>query len=501
MTSARRNRPGLRSSAHARWALAALLVVALVLGATLALRAVVGHARRATAVAPTPLGPLRVAAVTAPGTSYEHLALDTSAGHLVALVGSVPRGCPPAGACALGSSATNFVVLDGATGDAIASFRLAGPAGAAAPATILLADSTTHTAYAVSPEAVTRFSTLDAHYEGTSALPGALGGTLRGAMLDSAHGTLVVAGDAALAAVDGDSGAVQATASVPGLAAGPVLDLAAGRLYALVRAPSSGGATMTLMAFDAATLAPQGQLAVPAGTLGPLAGATHALLLFGANGTDYRVALDGPLDAAAVTPAPDLAGALAAGWNATLGHSYRAMPAGLEALDARTGTLLGTLPVAALQPPAQPFVVDDARGMIYLPATDGAVVIARDAPTSGINAPTALLLARAALARFLPDTNQEPPFVAPATFPLGADTSAAGVAHDYWIHFSDLGWKGPYPGNAGTSVAPNARHPGGYIVSFRIAWYQLFARSHTWVCAVAPDGTVSLQSDTGDAVP
>ncbi len=508
MTSARQSRYGLRSGIHGRWALAVLLVVALVLGGTLALRTVVGHARRATQVAPAPRGPLRVAAVTALGTSYEHLALDASSGHLVALVGSVPRGCPPAGACALGSAATYFVVLDGATGDQVASFRLAGPAGSAAPATILLADPTTHTAYAVAPGDVTRFSTTDAHYEGGFALPDPLGGTLTGAALDSAHGTLVVARSAALAVVDGDSGAVRVTRALPDLAAGPVLDPATERLFVLVQGPStsrtSATAPTTIMAFDAATLAPKGQLAVPAGTLGPFDSATHALLLFGANGTDYRVTLDGPLSTASVAPAPDLHSTLAAGWNDTLGHTYDATPNGLEALDTHSGTLLGTLPVTAFQPSGQPLVVDAARGLLFLPATDGAVVIVRDAPapaSGGVNAPTALLLARSALARFLPDTNQDPPFVAPDTFPLAADPTDTGVAHNYWIHFSDLGWQGPYPGSAGVSVAPDARHPGGFVVSFRIAWYQLFARSHTWVCAVAPDGTVSLQSDSGDAVP
>src|SRR5579864_5598387 len=96
-----------------RWALLALLVVAVVLGATLAGRALVGHARRGVVVTPAPLGPLRVAAVTAPGMSYEHLALDAAAGHLVALAGAVPRGCPPTGACTLSSPAAAFVVLDG----------------------------------------------------------------------------------------------------------------------------------------------------------------------------------------------------------------------------------------------------------------------------------------------------------------------------------------------------------------------------------------------------
>lgn len=501
MTSRRQNnsRFALRSSSW-RWALLALLVVAIVLGATLAGHTLVGHARRAALVAPIPLGPLRVAAVTAPGTSYEHLALDATASRLVALVGTVPRGCPPTGACALDSPATDFVVLDGMSGAQVAFFRLAGPAAAAAHATLLLADPTTHIAYAVAPGSVTRFSMDDGHFAGGFVMPAVLGKTIIGGVLDAAHGTLALAGGTTLAVVDAATGAVRASRAIPALIAGPVLDPATGRLFVLTGGATSGSG-MTLMAFDAATLAPQGQRTVPVGTLGPLDDADHALLYFGADGTSYHIALDGPLGASAISAAPDLQGALAAGWNATLGHTYRATAAGVEVLDSTRGTLLGTLPVTALQPAGQPLAVDATRGLLYVPATNGSVLIVRDAPASGINAATAPLLARAALPHFLPDTNQDPPFVASETFPVAADPAAAGVAHDYWIHFSDLGWKGPYPGSAGVSVAPDPRHPGGFIVTFRIAWYQLFARSHTWVCAVAPDGTVSLQSDSGDAVP
>jgi hypothetical protein len=38
-------------------------------------------------------------------------------------------------------------------------------------------------------------------------------------------------------------------------------------------------------------------------------------------------------------------------------------------------------------------------------------------------------------------------------------------------------------------------------VTFSISWQQLFTRQHTWICLVAPDGSVQLQSDQGDAVP
>ena len=88
-------------------------------------------------------------------------------------------------------------------------------------------------------------------------------------------------------------------------------------------------------------------------------------------------------------------------------------------------------------------------------------------------------------------------------FPLGAGTPAHPEtrALDFWIHFADRGWQGPYPGTASVAVTSNGAQPGGYIVTFTITWRQLFERTHTWVCAVAPDGAVALRSETGDAVP
>lgn len=500
MMGDRRKHLALRGSQW-RSALLALLMVVAVLGAALVGRTLVGHARRGVVVAPVPLGPLRVAAVTAPGTSYEHLALDADAGHLVALAGAVPRGCPPIGACALSSPASAFVVLNGVTGAQITSAPFAGAAASAAHATLLLADSTTHTAYAVAPEEVTRFSTESGQFEGGFLTPGTLGGTISGGTLGAAPGTLVLAGGSSLGVVDATSGAVRASLAIPSLASGPALDPATQRLFVLAGEPSSR-AGMTLMALDAATLAPRGQLALPGGMLGPIDSSGRALLYFGADGTTYRIALDGPLGASALAAAPEMRGAVAAGWIATLGHTFRATADSLDVLDTHNGTTLGALPVRALQSAGHPLLVDVARGLLYVPAASGAVLIVRDEPTgAALDAATSLLLARAALARFLPNTNQDPPFVASETFPVAADPTATGVAHDYWIHFSDLGWQGPYPGSAGTSVVPDPHHPGGFVVTFRIAWYQLFARSHTWACTVAADGSVTLQSDAGDAVP
>jgi hypothetical protein len=72
----------------------------------------------------------------------------------------------------------------------------------------------------------------------------------------------------------------------------------------------------------------------------------------------------------------------------------------------------------------------------------------------------------------------------------------------YWIHYVDFQWSlGPYPGTTAALVVPDSGHEGGYLVTFTITWHETFLRTHTWVCAVAPDGSVALRSDSGDLVP
>jgi hypothetical protein len=52
-------------------------------------------------------------------------------------------------------------------------------------------------------------------------------------------------------------------------------------------------------------------------------------------------------------------------------------------------------------------------------------------------------------------------------------------------------------------VAP-ASGVGAYVVTFRVGWGDCPSgciEEHTWVYAVAPDGTVTLQSEKGDSLP
>ncbi|HLY32798.1 MAG TPA: hypothetical protein VKQ36_17375, partial [Ktedonobacterales bacterium] len=115
------------------------------------------------------------------------------------------------------------------------------------------------------------------------------------------------------------------------------------------------------------------------------------------------------------------------------------------------------------------------------------------------NAATAVILARAALVRLLPNTGQTPAFVSADTFPL--DLNPGVRANDFWVHYSDIGWRGPYPGHARSSATDDPANPGAYTVTFSIDWTQLFTRTHTWVCEVTSSGVVQLISDSGDAVP
>jgi hypothetical protein len=286
---------------------------------------------------------------------------------------------------------------------------------------------------------------------------------------------------------------------------GPLLDVARNRAYLLERPASSGAPTLD--AFNAETLALEARYALPTNArLGPLDPATGALHVFGQDGATARIAPDAvpsqasptsPAPAAALTLAPELRDATGLGWDTAHHTLYVVTGSGIVAQEAGTHQTIASLPVSTITAPTAPLLTDSARGMLYLPASHGALLFVRAADfTRPLTAESAVLLAHSALARFLPDTNQDPPFVAPDTFPL-----VPGMhAQDYWIHFADLGWK-LYPnGSAQVAVAPIASGA-GYRVTFTTTWYQLFTRTHSWVCDVAPDGSVRLHSEGGDTVP
>lgn len=486
------------------WAVGTVLVVAVVLITTLAARQVIAGTRHAAQTVPAPALPPTAVAGATPANVYVQLAaLDAPAGHLAALTSATRPQCPPVGSCPTMPALTSFATFDVTTGQPLAATPLTGPAAAAADSALLLADAGHHVAYAASPHAVTLFSTVTSAVVGGYALPSAAWQRESGGALDAQRGTLVLAGGSQVISLDAATGRLLARRDLEAgeEVAGLTLDAATGTIYTLLRPPD--GSPPVLAGFDAVTLAPRSRLPLPAGTrLGPLDAATGTLYLPGAS-TDKSVGASAG-DCAyslrderlAAAPA-GVCDALALGWNAATNHLYTSDARGLTVRDGVSGRPLTALPVRAAWPGDQPLLVDNARGLLYLLDESGTALIIRDTAAPVTLSPGgALLLARAALAQLLPNTNQDPPFVALETFP-----SAPGTRPEsYWIHFSDLGWQGPYPGTSASAIsAPSGA--GGYTVTFTVTWNQLFLRTHSWTCQVSPDGAVRLVSETGDAVP
>jgi len=487
------------------WAVAALSLVALiVLGAAFVQRRNAAGLR-AVAIVPAPsLPPMTVAAIARPEGGAALFALDPAAGRLVALAGPSDAECPPVGACPPSPAPDAFVALDGASGQALASTPLTGDAAPAMGATLLVADAGRHLAYAIAPRAVVVFSTQTAARTGGYGLPAGL--DAGGVALDAGKGVLYLADARQVVALDAASGRLLASAALAGAGAlvdGPVYDAAHGRLYLLER-PADPAAAPTLVALDAHGLRATGQEALPVGVrLGPLDATAAGLYAFGADGTTWRLPLDGGRPGAPA-PVPALRDALALGANPALGHQYVVDASGTRLLGAADGRALAALPLPARWAPAAPLPVDAGRGLLYLPADHGAIVIVQDGRGTsadggggGLTSSSALLLARAAMAALMHSTYQDPPFVAPATFPAQPGARAIG----YWVASAAGGWQGPYTGDARTAIAPLAGRPGGYRVAYTIHWDQLFPRVHTWLCDVSPDGSVSLAAESGDGVP
>jgi len=485
------------------WAVGSILTVVVVFAVTLAGRHIVAQLRQSALVAPAPPQPaLPVMAVTSPQAPIMLAGLDAAAGHLVALTATSEPSCPPVGACPAARPLAAFVVLDGATGAELAHTQLASEAAPASTSVLLLTDAAHHVAYAVAPHAVTLFSTLTGERTGGYALPNDVPWQREtGGALAASHNMLLLSGGGQLVALDAATGRPRAARTLGDSGArdeGPVLDGVHDRLYVL----QCTEARCVLAAYAPDTLLPLGQWPLPAGTrLGPLDMTSGTLYLYAADGAVSALSLDTLASGAGTAmpmPVDALRGARALAADAAHGVFVVATSDAVELREAVHGSVRAALPVRVAWPGSAALLLDDARGLLYLPTAGGEVMIARStADSQPQRAATAVALARASLVRFLPDTNQDPPFLTPETFPLGEGTRPT----TYWIHFSDLGWKGPYAGSAMTHAVPRGGQPGAYTVTFTITWHQLFERSHNWVCAVAPDGSVRLLSERGDAVP
>ncbi|MGH2514911.1 MAG: hypothetical protein ACRDHP_04580, partial [Ktedonobacterales bacterium] len=139
------------------WAAGSILAVALVLGATLIGHSVITGRQAPPLRAAAPALPvLPVVATTPASVSAQLVALDASAGTLVALTTAGEPTCPPAAACPPAPPLQRFAVFDGQTGTPLAWSPLS---GSVTGSMLLLADPSRHLAYAVAPQSVDIFST------------------------------------------------------------------------------------------------------------------------------------------------------------------------------------------------------------------------------------------------------------------------------------------------------------------------------------------------------
>jgi hypothetical protein len=396
-------------------------------------------------------------------------------------------------------------VLDGASGQQLASTPLTGDAMSAASAQALLVDSGQHLAYAVAPDSVTIFSTQDGTRQGGFALPADLSPRVVAALGGDG---LYVTNGAQLFLLDARSGQPLAQADLPsggtsGSLDGPLVDVARARIYLAYAATAHD--PPTLLALDARDLHQLGQYTLPAGErLGPMDAAGANMYAFGPTGTTARISLDA-LAASSSGLAPlatdaTLQNALTLGENATLGHLYVA-----DATQTCILTSMGALaalPLPSAGAPSSLLLVDFGRSLVYLPAGHGALVIARDSATpakggQGVSAESAVILARSAL-----DST-----VGATTLYAGRDLASAQMfpaqpgsrAQNFWV-LDPSGWLGPYSGQVSTAIAATP-HSADERVTFTLDWDQLFPHTHTWTWDVTPLGTAALVANTGDPVP
>jgi hypothetical protein len=493
------------------WALGSVLAIVLLVGSAYVAHHAVVNNRIPQPVQAPAAPPLDVVSVTTPGPSYELLADDTVAGRVVALASATQPICPPIGLCPPPALFTNFVVFDEASGSIQSQTAL--HASGASQSVLLLVDDLSHTAYAIAPSTVSLFATTTGAALGGYDLPASLSWQREtGGVFDTETHTLILAGDGQLAALDAMTGRLivqtKLAASPAGAVLdGPILDASTDTMYLLAHGTST--TEPMLLAYDATTLNLLSQLPVPAATdLGPLTPDERSLTLYENDGTVSVLPALRDLRIGGETSIPAAAGAAALGWVDAAGQSqsqlYVATATGIDLRNAATGQVLASLPVRIDWAGSQALLVDTATGLIYLPGAHGQVVVARPQENGGyaLSAATAVVLAHSALSRFLPFTNQDPPFITPDTFLLSATAQGQSIPMTYWIHYIDFQWSlGPYPGTSSATVLPDPAHISAYLVTFTIRWNETFLRTHTWICAVAPDGLVTLRSDTGDIVP
>lgn len=502
------------------WAVGSIAIPLIVIAATLLGARYVARQRLAAQVTPAPsLPPLRVDSVFQPENGVGLWTLTRNQSEIAAYSYATPSMCIPDTPCKTGQKVNQFTLYP-----AIGPFSTPTLTRYIAQSSVsdcsLLTDETpqTDTLALVCPNLVQVIAADTATPLNQFLLPAGLD-TIH-ATLDSTTNTLYLTGNGALHAYDLATGAEVATQSLSGSPSQPIVDTTRGvdRVYVL-QTEQGGSAPSILAAFDARTLNPLGAMTVPADwRAGPFNG---ALYLFGKGGAVGELdlnapswSLSAPYSAATIYGIPKLKGARALGWSGSGGAAvvFALYADHVTAFKADTLTPYGSAPISGAWDSQRALPLGNT-GVIYVPDASGAVVGLDTAAFTKATAPdsaTAIMLARAGLGKLLPDTNQTPAFLSAETFPLAPGRSpGAGseIAQNFAIHYSDLGWRGPYGGTASAKVISGAQatndqlSPTSFTVAFTVTWNQLFVHTHTWTVELLPDGQVKMLSDTGDALP
>ena len=484
------------------WAAGSILIPLVIVAATLAGARFVARNRLAAMIAPAPdLPPLRVVTAIQPPAPIALWGLGSSNGAPVALVYTTqgPSACLPSAACPGAPLANQLGVYGGAGAPQFTRSMTPTDLSQCAPPE----GSAPSLAYLVCPGQVQAVSLATGETIHQFALPAGLD-TIH-ATLDVATNTLFVTGNSALYAFDLTSGKQLARQPVSGSASAPIVDSNLQRVYVLL---GGGGPRPSLEAFQSRALNPLGGAALPAGwSAGPRDDGSNTLYCFGKAGLVGAIDLGAssfsptqPYPTITPDPTPPLTGALALGWDPAQVTLVALYADHVTAYDAESLQPFAAAPVAGAWDAQRPLPVDTVRGALYTPDASGAIValsLTRPRAIPAPDAATALMMARAGLGALLPDTNQTPPFLDAQTFPVTQTT----LARNFAIHYSDLGWRGPYPGHASARVVKAGTQPGDYIITFAVDWNQLFVHTHSWTVELLSDGRVKLLADTGDAIP
>lgn len=485
------------------WAAGSIILPLVIIVTTLVGARFVAQQRLAAMVTLAPaLPPLRVAAAIQPPAGISAWTLASSHGAPVALIygAQAPSTCIPDAACPGAPLASQLAIYDGATSRQLLA-RSITPADLSQCAA--LAGRASDVVYLVCPGQVQMVSLATGETARQLPLPAGL--DTAHAALDDATSTLYVPGSGALYSFDLATGKQIASQPLGGSASTPAVDANQGRVYALV---AGGTSHPVLLAFRARTLQPLGGASLPAGwSAGPRFDNANTLYLFGRQGAvgatglgEVTLSVARPYPTVTPDPVGPLTGARALGWDAGRQTLVAQYADHVTAYDAESLQPYAASPIASAWDAARPLSVDAVHGVLYVPDASGAIValsLARPTAASAPDAATAVVMARAGLGALLPDTNQAPPFLSAQTFPVSQTT----VARNFAIHYSDLGWRGPFPGHASAKVVKAGAQAGDYIITFAVDWNQLFVHTHSWTVELLPDGRVRMLADTGDAIP